>query len=153
MPARTRSEMSERSNSAIAEMTVNMALPMGEEVSICSVRDLFGEGDEVDAQVPELLERIDELYSRAGKAIKLPDEHGVHLPAAHGLPEPVELATLGDGPRHIIDELVREWEAPMADVRPEFAELHLRVLVRRRDAGIDRGARLMGFSHSCRASK
>jgi hypothetical protein len=40
MPARTRSEMSARSNSAIAEIMVNMALPIGDEVSICSVIEI-----------------------------------------------------------------------------------------------------------------
>ena len=40
MPARTRSTIKDRSNSAIAEIMVNMALPMGEDVSICSVIEM-----------------------------------------------------------------------------------------------------------------
>ena len=40
MPERTRSDISDRSNSAIAEMTVNIALPIGELVSICSVIEM-----------------------------------------------------------------------------------------------------------------
>src|SRR5919108_2706624 len=74
MPVRTHSEMSKRSNSAIAEITVSMVF------SIEGGVDLLSDGKKADAQVSKLLECVDELLGRAREAVEFPDQNGIRFP-------------------------------------------------------------------------
>ena len=134
MPARTRSEMSERSNSAIVEIRVNTALPIGEEV------DLLGYRDEVHAQVLECFQSIDELLRRAREAVELPHQNGVDLTGVHRLPEALKSWSVSGGAAHLVDKLGGDRQLAMGGVGAQLAQLHGRILIQRRDMGVDGGS-------------
>ena len=99
--------------------------------------DLLAEGDELDAEVAEDVERLDKVAHRAADAVEGRDHHHVDLAGLHGREEPVEgrppVADAGDP---LIDKL-DGLPAPSRDVFSEVAQLRLARLVGRAHAGID----------------
>ena len=74
-PARTRSWISARSNSAIAPIIWNISRPDGvREIQIVA------EADKRDPVGAKIGKRVDEVLQRATKTIDLPYQHGVELP-------------------------------------------------------------------------
>ena len=81
MPAVTRSLMRDDSSSAIAPMSVNIALPMG----AASV-DLIADADKADAKVVEFLQRPQEVACAPGEAVELPNQNAIELTHTHTSP-------------------------------------------------------------------
>jgi hypothetical protein len=99
-PARTRSEMSERSNSAIAAITVNMAFPIGEEVSICSVMEMKATPrcrNSSSASMSYFVERAKRSNFQTRTVSTLRVRTG---------PQPCQGRSVGGGAAHLVDELV-----------------------------------------------
>ncbi len=60
--------------------------------------DLLGDRYEVNAQMTEHFAGINQLLGGLGEAVKPPDQHGIDLPCAYGLPKFGELWPLTAAP-------------------------------------------------------
>ena len=100
--------------------------------------DVLLVADEVDAERPELHERVDERLGRAGEAVVAPDQDDVDRALAHGLHEALELRPVVVGARGEVDELDGDLKAAARGVLAELAQLGLGILaaIVGRDPGV-----------------
>ena len=135
MPARTRSIIRLRSNSAMAPMMITMARPSGPDVSICSrneTNSMF--------ELVEVVQHLEEMPGGAGDPIRGPDQDHIEAAAAgipHQLIEPRPAGLAAGDP---VGVFVHDLEAALGGHRTQVEQLGLRVLIDGRDPEVESGA-------------
>lgn len=101
----------------------------------------LGERDERDAELAKLFERENEIRKRSSPAIESPDDDRVDVASSRRLHELLALRSMLRARLHLVN---LENDAPfaMVGVLAHLSKLHRnRVLVRRRDARVERDAK------------
>ena len=124
-PARTRSWIRARSNSAMAPMIWNISRPAGVVRSKLSRRET-----KAIPQRLELGQRIHQVLQGSGESVELPDEQDIELPAlssGHHLVE--SRATILRSAYAAVHILTDDLPTAAFDKFAQFAQLHFRVLM------------------------
>lgn len=122
MPARTRSTISERSNSAIAPMMTTMARPSGPGI------DLLAERNELDLQVVQPVEDLEEMPCRSCDPITGPDQDDLEAAVTGVAHQLAEAGALGFHSADPVNIFLDDLEATLGRHLFEIEELGLEVV-------------------------
>ena len=93
----------------------------------------------MDVEGPKLLEGGEEMFDRAGKAVKPPDQHRLKPTGPDGFHQPIERGPPLLGPREaVVHKLVENLPPPLRRMGSEGRQLHFGILPIGTDTGIER---------------
>jgi hypothetical protein len=131
MPARTRSTIKLRSNSAMAPMMTTTARPSGP-----GGVDLFAEADELSVQVAKLVQDLEEVLRGPGDPVTSPDQDDVEATAASIPHQAIQTGPARLRARDPVFVLFDDLISALLGHLAEIIELSFRMLIERRDPHI-----------------